>query len=84
MSEPLPSTRVPWFDQGKNAGWLGIFFWSTLVGVSVLLLISGYSAFTGANKDNLHFALLGGLGGFAATALGAMVAVILRDIAART
>ncbi|WP_224791430.1 ZIP family metal transporter [Pseudomonas fluorescens] len=73
-----------WLDQGKNSTWLGVFFWATLVGVSVLLLISGYNAFTGANRDNLQYALLGGLCGFAATALGAVFAVILRDITDRT
>jgi len=49
-----------------------------------LLMISGYGAFVGANKDNLRFAFLGGLSGFAATAVGAVVAITLRDIAART
>lgn len=87
MSEPSPPTRVTWqalLDQGRNGSWLGIFFWATLVGVTVLLLISGYHAFTGANRDNLQYALIGGFCGFAATALGAVVAVILRDITART
>jgi ZIP family zinc transporter len=87
MSEPSPSTRAPWhawLDPGKTGTWLGIFFWSMLVGVAVLLLISGYSAFTGANRDNLKLALLGGLCGFGATALGAVVAVMLREITART
>jgi ZIP family zinc transporter len=40
--------------------------------------------FVGANKDNLRFAFLGGLSGFAATAVAAVVAIALRDIAART
>jgi ZIP family zinc transporter len=47
-------------------------------------LISGYGAFVGANKANLYFAFLGGLSGFAATALGAVAAIALRNIAART
>ena len=73
-----------WLNHAKNARWPSLLFWSTLAGVTVLLLISGYSALIGANKDNLQFALLGGLSGFAATALGAAVALVLRDIAART
>nr|WP_235992947.1 ZIP family metal transporter [Pseudomonas sp. p50(2008)] len=50
----------------------------------MFLLICGYGAFVGANKQNLHFAFLGGMSGFAATAMGAVVAIALRDIAART
>jgi len=83
-SSPVKAPWLGWFDAGKSGGWLGIFFWSTLVGITVLLLISGYSAFTGVNRANLQYAFLGGVSGFAATALGAVVAVVLRDIAART
>ncbi|MCP1513733.1 ZIP family zinc transporter [Pseudomonas rhodesiae] len=52
--------------------------------VTGLLLISGYSAMVGAEKENLRLAALGGLSGFGATALGALVAIVLRDIASRT
>ncbi|MGF6209267.1 ZIP family metal transporter [Pseudomonas frederiksbergensis] len=83
-SSPVRGLWQAWFDAGRRGGWLSILFWATLVGVAVLLLISGYSAFTGANRINLHYAFIGGLSGFAATALGAVVAVLLRDIAART
>jgi ZIP family zinc transporter len=55
-----------------------------LICVTILLLISGYGAFVGANKQNLQFAFLGGFSGFAATAAGAVIAIALRDIAART
>jgi len=87
MSEPSAPVRALWhsgFDSKKIGGWMSIIFWSTLIGVTILLLISGYSAFTGANRVNLHYALLGGLSGFGATALGAIVAIVLRDITART
>lgn len=87
MSEQSSPVRTPWyarFSAKKNASWMGVFFWATLVGVTVLLLVSGYTAFTGANRVNLYYAFLGGLSGFAATALGAVVAVVLRDITART
>jgi ZIP family zinc transporter len=50
----------------------------------VVLMISGYDAFVGGNKENLRLAFLGGLSGFAATAVGAVVAIALRDIASRT
>ncbi|WP_230679410.1 MULTISPECIES: ZIP family metal transporter [Pseudomonas] len=68
----------------SSGGWPGVLFWATLVVVTGLLLISGYSALVGAEKENLRLAALGGLSGFAATALGAVVAIILRDIASRT
>lgn len=84
MSEPSAPGRSSWYDPGKSGGWMGLFFWSTLVGVTVLLLVSGYSAFTGTNRGNLNYAFVGGLCGFGATALGALVAVVLRVISART
>ncbi|WP_228732745.1 ZIP family metal transporter [Pseudomonas sp. P42] len=61
-----------------------MMFWLVLAGVAVLLLVSGYGALVNANRDNLQLAILGGLSGFGATALGAVAAIALRDIAART
>ncbi|AWM92943.1 hypothetical protein DJ564_20170 [Pseudomonas sp. 31-12] len=87
MSEHSSPVKAPWrawFDPGKSSRWPSILFWSTLVGVTILLLVSGYSALTGADSVNLKYAFLGGVSGFAATALGAVLAVVLRDIAART
>jgi ZIP family zinc transporter len=63
---------------------MGWFFWCVLASITVLLMISGYGAFIGASRDVLHLAFLGGLSGFAATAVGAIAAIILRDIASRT
>nr|WP_253511957.1 MULTISPECIES: ZIP family metal transporter [Pseudomonas] len=68
----------------SSGGWPGVIFWGTLLLVTGLLLISGYSAMVGAEKENLRLAALGGLSGFGATALGALVAIVLRDIASRT
>jgi len=87
MSEPLTSSGATLrsrFVRLSKSGWGGLAFWSILIGVTLCLLISGYGAFVGANKQNLHFAFLGGLSGFAATAIGAVAAIALRDIAART
>jgi ZIP family zinc transporter len=87
MPEPLTSSAAParsWFARFSASGWGGRVFWSILIGVTIFLLISGYGAFVGANKQNLYFAFLGGMTGFAATAMGAVVAIALRDIAART
>ena len=87
MSELLTSygaTLRSRFVRFSKSGWGGLAFWSILIGVTLCLLISGYGAFVGANKQNLHFAFLGGMSGFAATAIGAVAAIALRDIAART
>lgn len=87
MSEPSAPLRSPGrslFVQISQSGWMGWFFWCVLASVVVLLIISGYGAFVSARRDYLHLAFLGGLAGFAATALGAIVAIILRDIASRT
>jgi ZIP family zinc transporter len=83
-SAPLPSPRRSWFVQISQSGWMGWFFWCVLASAVVLLIISGYGAFVSARRDYLHLAFLGGLAGFAATALGAIAAVVLRDIASRT
>jgi len=87
MSEPSAPLRSPgrsWIVQISQSGWMGRFFWCVLAGVVALLIISGYGAIVSARRDYLHLAFLGGLAGFAATALGAIVAIILRDIASRT
>ncbi|CAI9005517.1 Zinc transporter ZupT [compost metagenome] len=87
MSEPPSSSAAPLralFGHVTRYGWGGRVFWLVLMCVMLVLMVSGYGAFVGANKDNLRFAFLGGLSGFAATAMGAVVAIALRDIAART
>lgn len=81
MSQPVASARP---TQPSNRRWMGMMFWLVLGGVAVLLLVSGYGALVNANRDNLQLAVLGGLSGFGATALGAIAAIALRDIAART
>ncbi|WP_425312367.1 ZIP family metal transporter [Pseudomonas shahriarae] len=81
MSQPVASARP---TQPSNRRWMGMMFWLVLAGVAVLLLVSGYGALVNANRDNLQLAVLGGLSGFGATALGAIAAIALRDIAART
>lgn len=81
MSQPVASARP---TQPSNRRWMGMMFWLVLAGVAVLLLVSGYGALVNANRNNLQLAVLGGLSGFGATALGAVAAIALRDIAART
>ncbi|MBK5344744.1 ZIP family metal transporter [Pseudomonas sp. TH49] len=87
MSLSPSSARTPlraWWGMASSGGWPAVLFWASLLSVTILLLISGYSALVGAEKENLRLTALGGLSGFAATALGAVGAIILRDIASRT
>ncbi|KHK66185.1 MULTISPECIES: ZIP family metal transporter [Pseudomonas] len=87
MDQPTSRIRSPWrtwLDPVQNNLLLGLTFWLGLALVAVLLLYSGYNALVGADRQNLGYAALGGASGFAATALGAMTAVVLRDISSRT
>jgi len=63
---------------------IAIGFAAALFVVIVLLVASGYNAFTDDNQANVGYALLGGTAGFVATALGALLAIGLRDISERT
>ncbi|MBN2991523.1 ZIP family metal transporter [Pseudomonas cedrina subsp. fulgida] len=84
LSTPDEATSRSWLSHLSNQGWAGALFWMSTLAVTLLLLVSGYSAIVGADESNLRYALLGGLSGFAATALGAMAAMVLRDIRSRT
>ncbi|WP_434563468.1 ZIP family metal transporter [Pseudomonas sp. R1-6] len=87
MDQPTSRIRSPWrtwLDPVQNNLLLGVTFWLGLALVAVLLLYSGYNALVGADRQNLGYAALGGTSGFAATALGALMAVVLRDISSRT
>jgi len=87
MDQPTSRTRSPWrtwLDPVQNNLLWGLTFWLGLALVAALLLYSGYNALVGANRQNLGYAVLGGTSGFAATALGAVMAVVLRDISSRT
>lgn len=54
-----------------------------LAGVLWLLLTSSLSAFGQAQRANLGYAVLGGMAGFAATALGALLALAVRSVQTR-
>ncbi|WP_438282440.1 ZIP family metal transporter [Pseudomonas alabamensis] len=71
-------------DQIKTAPWLSAGLGVSLLAVLALLGASIWNAFSGDHAHNLHLAALGGLSGFAATALGAVLAVVLRDVSVRS
>ncbi|AZG86014.1 MULTISPECIES: ZIP family metal transporter [Pseudomonas] len=84
---PTPaSSRTPW------AAWLNQLQGSPLVSLGfalALLIVVGlggislYNAFYGTSQVNFNHALLGGIAGFLATALGAVMAVALRNVSQR-
>jgi len=73
-----------WRQQVLSTPWLSAGLGVSVLAVIVLLAASFWNAINGDHADNLHLAALGGLSGFAATALGAVLAVVLRDVSARS
>ena len=82
-STPAETSSRNWLDRASRQGWAGALFWTSTLALTLLLLVAGYSAIVEADASNLRFALLGGLSGFGATALGALAAIALRDISSR-
>ncbi|PVZ32974.1 ZIP family metal transporter [Pseudomonas sp. CC120222-01a] len=79
-----PSLLSAWRQQVHSTPWLSAGLGVSLLAVIVLLAASFWNAINGDHADNLHLAALGGLSGFAATALGAVLAVVLRDVSTRS
>jgi zinc transporter, ZIP family len=84
QSATPPSLLSAWRQQVYSTPWLSAGLGVSLLAVIVLLAASFWNAINGDHADNLHLAALGGLSGFAATALGAVLAVVLRDVSARS
>ncbi len=85
MQTPLQHRSLwsVWYAQAQASPLLSIGLLLVMLVVLGLVVASGYNAIYGANQVNLHYALLGGTAGFAATALGAVLAVALRDVSQR-
>lgn len=83
-----PSAPVPlyaaWLQQAQATPWLSAGLGLSLLAVLWLMGASAWNAVHGDHQDNLRMALFGGLAGFAATALGAILAVVLREVSSRT
>ncbi|MBV2203806.1 MAG: ZIP family metal transporter [Pseudomonas sp.] len=76
--------RSAWIAQAQANPWIATGLGAALLAVLALLLASGYSALHNGDQNNLRLAMLGGSAGFAATALGALLAIGLREISSRT
>jgi ZIP family zinc transporter len=73
-----------WYAQAQNSPLVSLGFAAVMLTLLGLGVASLYNAFFGVNRVNLEHALIGGLSGFGATALGAIMAIAFRDIAQRT
>lgn len=85
MQTPLQPRTLwsSWYAQAQASPLLSAGLLLVILVVLGLVIASGYNAIYGANQANLHYALLGGTAGFAATALGAVLAVALREVSQR-
>ena len=78
------SLRAVWLAHAQANPLVALGLGGTLLIVLMLLAASGYSAFENSEQINIRYALLGGTAGFAATSLGALMAIVLRNISVRT
>ena len=85
MQTPLQPRTLwsSWYAHAQASPLLSAGLLLVILVVLGLVIASGYNAIYGANQANLHYALLGGTAGFAATALGAVLAVALREVSQR-
>jgi len=86
MSETLSTTavfRAAWLAQARAHRGVALGFAAALLAMLGLLLGGLYAALQPGAESNLRYALLGGGAGFAATALGALLALGLRSIGQR-
>jgi ZIP family zinc transporter len=83
MQPPPQSWSAVWLAQARAHPITAAGFGIALLAVLGLLIASLSQTITGEEKAAFRFALLGGLAGFAATALGAAPGVLLHGIPTR-
>jgi ZIP family zinc transporter len=81
--QPGPSWRSIWTAQAHSHPWASAGLALALAAVAWLLLASGWQIAAGEADASLRLGMLGGLAGFAATALGALPALFLRKLSNR-
>jgi ZIP family zinc transporter len=79
-----PSWRSIWAAQAQSRPWTSAGLALALAAVVWLLAASLWRVATGEADAALRLGMLGGLAGFAATALGALPALFLRNLSSRT
>ena len=84
MPTSILAMRNAWVNQAQNHPFTALGFAAAGLAVLVLLVMSIYNAFQGDGSGHLRIAFYGGMAGFGATALGAVFALTLGSIKART
>ena len=80
---PAATLRAVWLAQAQASPWITLSLAAAAVVVLLLLVAGGVNAFNN-ESSNVRYALLGGSAGFVATAVGAFLAIGLRDISTRS
>jgi len=83
VQSPAATLRSVWLAQAQASPWVAFSLAAASVAVLLLLVAGGINAFHSGEATNVRYALLGGSAGFAATALGAVAAIGLRDVSTR-
>jgi ZIP family zinc transporter len=78
-----PPQPQSWRDYARTHAIAGTGLGLAVLFVLGLLIASIVQVFTGEAKTNINYALLGGVAGFTATAVGALPGLLLRGIRAR-
>lgn len=78
------SIRAAWVAQAQVHPYITLGLIGSLIIMGWLLGVTGWRALTGELETGVRLGMLGGLAGFATTALGALPAVFLRALKART
>jgi zinc transporter, ZIP family len=84
VQSPAATLRSVWLAQAQASPWITFSLAATAVAVLLLIVAGGVNAFQSAEASNVRYAMLGGSAGFVATAVGAFLAIGLRDISTRT
>ncbi len=84
MPTSMIAMRNAWVNQAHTHPFTTLGFAAAGLAVLVLLVMSIYNAFQGDGSGHLQYAFYGGLAGFGATALGAVFALAMGSIKART
>lgn len=72
---------LAWRQQARNKPWLSLSFAAIVLLITVLIFVSIYQ---GLQLDNFHYALLGGMAGFLATATGALLIYFTQSASVRS
>lgn len=84
IPSPAATLRSAWLAQAQANPWITFGLAGTALVVLLLLIAGGVNAFQSSEASNVRYAMLGGSAGFVATAVGAFLAIGLRDISTRT